>query len=368
MKLLLPYAYDANRNLVHIDNAQKGQKYTCPNCGAELLLKISRIPKGQKYHKRNHFAHKGDSDNHCSESFLHKLFKERCADLIRSKISTQEELPFGWECGLCSEHHKGNLVKKAVTVVTEYDLGVCKPDIALLDSNGKVIIVVEVVVTHKPDDSAIQYYKDNKIACLLINVEDFSDCDNIQKKLLHPDSVYIILCPNPICKKCGRRMNTATMETMNIPCWICGEEIKVAHITTTASFEDLYSRSLNPYEFNHEELQRALQLGVNMSKKHSRRHKQEYYVNACKYCNMIVKDIDRFLWLYLEDNPEPPAVDNEVNVGHKCWYCIQEEKEKNKRCPKCHGYLISRHNKKGQRFWGCENFPRCTYTKSIYED
>ena len=78
-KLLLPYAYDSNGNLVHIDNAQKGHKYTCPNCGAELLLKISKIPEGQKYHRRNHFAHKGNSDNHCSESFLHKLFKERCA-------------------------------------------------------------------------------------------------------------------------------------------------------------------------------------------------------------------------------------------------------------------------------------------------
>ena len=83
MKLLLPYAHDINGNLVHIDDAQKGQKYTCPNCGVELLLKISKIPEGQKYHRRNHFAHKGGTDNHGSESFLHKLFKERCADLIR---------------------------------------------------------------------------------------------------------------------------------------------------------------------------------------------------------------------------------------------------------------------------------------------
>lgn len=330
MKLLLPYAYDANRNLVHIDNAQKGQKYTCPNCGAELLLKISRIPKGQKYHKRNHFAHKGDSDNHCSESFLHKLFKERCADLIRSKISTQEELPFGWECGLCSEHHKGNLVKKAVTVVTEYDLGVCKPDIALLDSNGKVIIVMEVVVTHKPDDSAIQYYKDNKIACLLINVEDFSDCDKdkLQEKILHP-SECITQCPNPICQRCKRRMNTATMIIMKTLCWHCRKEIKVTYLTTNVFSESIKPSStyLDPHEFTREELDKAVELGAIIFRKYNKRHKYDYYVNYCEHCYTKVGHI--YDYLVRDSNATQRTIESEVNVGHKCWYCIQEEKEKN---------------------------------------
>ena len=48
MKLLLPYAYDIDGNLVHIDDAIKGVRYTCPSCGAELSLKISQIPPGQR--------------------------------------------------------------------------------------------------------------------------------------------------------------------------------------------------------------------------------------------------------------------------------------------------------------------------------
>ncbi len=47
MNLLLPYANNANGKLVSIDNAQKGDKYTCPNCGAELLLKNSKIPEAK---------------------------------------------------------------------------------------------------------------------------------------------------------------------------------------------------------------------------------------------------------------------------------------------------------------------------------
>ena len=370
MKLLLPYAHDINGNLVHIDDAQKGQKYTCPNCGAELLLKISKIPEGQKYHRRNHFAHKGNSDNHCSESFLHKLFKEMCAEYIRKKISAREDLFFEWVCEKCNEYHKGNLLKKAVEVVTEYDLGVCKPDIALLDNKGKVIIVIEVIVTHKPEDVAIQHYRDNDIACFQINVEDFSDCDIIQEKLSHPNSVHITLCPNPICKRCGHRMNTAIMKMMKTHCWHCGKEIMVAYITAAYDvFESLDSSStyLDPHEFTPEEIKQAIKLGAHISKKHSKKHEQDYYVNYCKHCHSKVGNIYKFLARYHDGTPTPP-IESEVNVGCKCWYCIEEEKEKNKRCPQCHGYLEIRQNKKGERFFGCENYPKCTYTKRIYED
>ena len=81
-KLLLPYAINSSGNFVHIDNARKGDIYICPSCGANLSLRISKIPKGQKYHRPNHFAHKGSVDNYCSESFLHKLFKQRVAEYI----------------------------------------------------------------------------------------------------------------------------------------------------------------------------------------------------------------------------------------------------------------------------------------------
>ena len=113
MKLLLTYAYDIDGNLVNIENAIKGEKYTCPTCGAELLLRISKKSPEDKYYKRNHFSHKRNSDNNCSESFLHKLFKDKCAEFIRNKISKKEDLFFEWKCETCYERHKGNLLKKA---------------------------------------------------------------------------------------------------------------------------------------------------------------------------------------------------------------------------------------------------------------
>lgn len=195
MNLLLPYAYDAKRTLVHIDNAHKGQIYTCPNCGNELLLKIGKIPEGQKYHRRNHFAHKGNTDNHCSESFLHKLFKEKCVELIEKKLATKEKLFFSWKCSYCTHTHRDNLLYNVSSVKLEYLLGTCRPDIALLDENHNVILVIEIIVNHPPEVETLQYYNKNNIGCLQINVRDFDDCQKIETKLSNPDKVNLCLTP-----------------------------------------------------------------------------------------------------------------------------------------------------------------------------
>ena len=175
-KLLLPYALDKNNSIIHINDAVKGEKYKCPSCGSELLLRLSKIPEGQKYHRTNHFAHKGGIDNHCSESFLHRLFKQKATEFIKSKINAREPFFFEWDCEQCYEHHKGNLLKKAVEVVEEYDLGVCRPDIALLDTNGDVVIVIEVIVTHEPEPEVLDFYNSKRIACLQIRIDSFDDC------------------------------------------------------------------------------------------------------------------------------------------------------------------------------------------------
>ncbi len=200
MKLLLPYAHDIDQKLVHIDDAHKGLKYTCPHCAAELLLRISRIPEGQKHHRRNHFAHKGNTDHHCSESFLHKFFKEKCTELIKERLDNKQSLNFVWQCIKCQSKQTENLLNNIVDVIIEYDLGICKPDIALLDINGQVITVIEVIVSHKPSSTALQYYKDHKIKCIQIKIDSFEECENIEHILTLSKKINI--SPNQICDKC----------------------------------------------------------------------------------------------------------------------------------------------------------------------
>ena len=309
--LLLPYACDNEGNEIHIDNAIKGQKYFCPICGEEVILRISNIPKGQKYHRKNHFSHKTGSVNNCSESYLHKRTKHKLAALIREKINSEsKELTFGWHCDECGEYHKGNLIKKAVDVIEEYDLGTCRPDIALLDKDGQVVIVVEVIVTHEPEVEVLSYYKDNNIVCLQLVVHDFEDCDDLEERLLRVNKVN--KCPNPICPKCGRRMNHIDMEVMTVPCWRCGNNMKIAMIRSNTNYP------LFPSQFSTEEIDIAQQHGVCVQKKHSQTMKQAYYANTCHKCNAFIGDIFMHEYVY-----EKSDITIELK-GFKCFSCLHD--------------------------------------------
>ncbi len=376
MKLLLPYAINSLGNLVHINAAHKDDNYTCPTCGAQLSLRISKIPKGQKYHRVNHFAHKGCADNFCSESFLHKLFKQKAAEYIRMELGRPNRaIWFEWECDKCNELHKGNLLKKATKVVEELDLQTCRPDIALLDDNNNVVIVIEIVVTHEPSPETLQFYQDNKIACLQIKVSDFSECDKIREKVVHPDIVNI--CPNPICKKCGEIMNSAKLIVVSAPCWRCSNDMKIAMIVSNNS-----NHTLSPADFTDEEIKMAQRLGVNIQNRYSQTVKGNYWANVCDKCNAFVGDFYMHEYFYLPH-------DEEIDLNYKCFNCmeveqsrkVQEEKENmrkrheklttlmmanegNKLCPKCNGILKVRSGKRGP-FYGCENYPNCKYTETI---
>lgn len=374
MKLLLPYAYNSKGELVHIDNAVKGQKYTCPSCGSELLLKISKIPEGEKYHRRNHYAHKGNSENHCSESFLHKYFKEKCAEFIQSKINADENIDFEYTCDICYENHSGNLLRKAKTVAVEYDLGFCIPDIALLDDNGKVIIVIEVVVTHKPEPKVMEYYDKNNIVCIQIKIKDFYECEIIEWKLSHPYSVN--RCPTPICKKCGERMESEKLIIVNTKCYNCHQEMKVA-------MKMSHSTTLSPEHFSEEDINIAKQCGAKIGKVYSKTRKESYNANICKHCNKFVGDHFMHDYYY-----SPREV--EIDRGYICANCINiaheekvndefEESQKRrdeimqitinagqKLCPKCGARLYVRQSHRGF-FWGCSAYPNCRHIENIDE-
>ena len=61
----------------------------------------------------------------------------------------------------------------------------------------------------------------------------------------------------------------------------------------------------------------------------------------------------------------------ELINGHKLVKYIEmskgeKEKIENEICPECNGILVKRNGKHGF-FLGCKNFPKCKYTKSLYE-
>ncbi len=210
-KLLLPFAYDSSGSLVHIDNAQQGQ-YTCPMCKQAVRLRIGRLPKTHPHYRRSHFAHIGIPNNKCSETFLHKHFKEKCAELIGKNIFEKQKLLFEWECVNCGRKQRGNLLENVADVKIEYDLGVRQPDIALLDSNGEVITVIEIIVRNKTNEEKLKYYRENNIKCINITISDYDECDDIEAILINSEKTKVE--PKQICEECKQKtINTKATQS-----------------------------------------------------------------------------------------------------------------------------------------------------------
>lgn len=196
-ELLINYAFDSDKNIVFAKDAVKGVLYTCPECGEELVFKSSgKMGPGSR---RPHFAHKCGGGSNCApESILHSAFKTKTVDIFNEKLKSGcKDFIVNWKCRNCNKSYSGNLLFLAMDVKIEFDLGVCRPDVALLDSNGKIVIAVEIVNTHAPEEAVLKYYRDNGIVLVQYNVTE-SDLLDVEEKLKYPDDVS--LCLDSKCK------------------------------------------------------------------------------------------------------------------------------------------------------------------------
>ncbi len=197
--ILYTVGLDKNGALIKAQDAEKGGEYFCPFCSSGFILRKSgKIGKGSK---RPHFAHRAVVSNCSPESALHYLFKTMLVEYIQNCILSGKPIHFSWTCDFCGEEHKGNLLKKVKTVKVEYALPSCKPDIALLCDDNLVICVIEVVVTHNPEENSIKYYQDNNIVLIQLNLNSDNDIFKLQNIICNPNKVFF--CVNPKCKTCG---------------------------------------------------------------------------------------------------------------------------------------------------------------------
>lgn len=199
-ELLYTSALDSDDNLVMIDDAEKGNSYYCPECKGELILRKSG--KTGKGSKRPHFAHHNITGNCTPEGVLHYTFKRKTRELLERYLIENQGFEINWNCTNCTENNKINLLQKVTSIREEYNLKICQPDIALLDTEENVIAVIEIVVTHKPEEKVLQYYKENKIILVQVDLSSDEDLKNVEKKVSIPSIVDY--CLNPGCSTSDR--------------------------------------------------------------------------------------------------------------------------------------------------------------------
>ncbi|MBD2178490.1 hypothetical protein H6F42_16355 [Pseudanabaena sp. FACHB-1998] len=292
------------KDLIKAKNADKDSSYYCPDCKQPFILR-----KGLK--KRPHFAHKSVSPNCTPESALHYSFKTLLHNKIQYHLDQNLPLNIHWKCNICNDVHKGNLLKKATMVRLEHDLGVCRPDIALLDKNGKAIAVIEVVVTHKPSQSAIEYYRNNKVIPILYILKADQDVDRLNYESLRPDSID--LCTNPKCSKCGHYMQKKQLIIVDSSCWKCHSQMKVALVIADIQIDlDILSS---------EDIQTANEHGCFFNKQYSQFINNTYLANTCRNCNNFIGEN------FLPDYLLFPTLKREViDIGFFCLYCVNKIK------------------------------------------
>ncbi len=306
----ITYSEDLNGNLVHIDSAIKGSRYICPTCRKIMSVRISRLQIGEKYFRRPHYAHQKNSN--CSpETVLHNLFKTKVAEYIQTKIDNKNNINFSWDCEYCKDTHSGNLIKKINSVKLEYYLGECTPDIALFDKDNNIIAVIEVVVTHKPEEKTLLYYKEHNIILIQIDLASFDDIDNLEVRLLKPN--IVTLCVNPKCTKCGCPKLKLELNIISANCYRCHKEMKVASIYNSRyEIGHVYPESFLPSE-----LELARQSGVIIKQSYSKTKHKSYNANVCPHCNAFIGS-----YFLFEDYIVPSVYGDydhvTLNAGYTC--------------------------------------------------
>jgi hypothetical protein len=84
-------------------------------------------------------------------------------------------------------------------VKDEYNLVECRPDIALINQNNQVPIIIEIVDKHEPEKNVIDYCIKNKIILIKIKLDSTEDLENINNKIQNPTNIILfnqLHCPN----------------------------------------------------------------------------------------------------------------------------------------------------------------------------
>lgn len=178
--LKILFALNSNQKVCRPDTAPKGEKYFCPGCGEEVILRRGEV-------KIAHFAHKSGT-NCTKESILHKTAKNLIIDTI---TNDRENVRIKRHCAICGAEHYQSLPPDIVSAVPERRLeSGFIADVGLLDSS-KVRAAIEVHVTHFVDER-----KENEIGIPFIEVEGEDITEDAKNLKPIKDNLKEYICRN----------------------------------------------------------------------------------------------------------------------------------------------------------------------------
>lgn len=276
-EILYTTAIGENGELLHIDNATKGSRYHCPLCRGEFVLRKSgRTGKGSR---RPHFAHNLLSPHCTPESVLHYSYRKLLIDALKGHQSETRPLLITWSCTTCHNSYSGNLLERVTSIKEEYNLEECRPDIALIDDTGGVVAVIEIVVTHNPEEQALHYYKSNHIVLIQIDVSSEEELRRIEAGVANPSVVDLCLNSRCLEYRNNRTRRDLIIETKR--CNACFGQMNVCTVRTSHVFGTIDST-----DFSDDEIRSAESNGVKFEIRF-RNGNEQYHQIVCWNCKKL---------------------------------------------------------------------------------
>lgn len=265
----IPYG-ERDGELLHISAVERGRKCECrcAVCHAPLVAR-----KGKKL--RHHFAH--DPGANCSEeTVLHHLGKLIVHRRIVRAIEAGTPLQVTWPCEDCGDRHEGNLVKLAHGASMELSLGVCRPDATILRRDGTPVAMVEIVVSHRPDQNVLAYAAEKGVKLVEFHLRSADDLEVLDKAAELP-ATKVDLCMRPKCPTCGRPLRRKTLHVVDAPCWKCHAPMKIAMLNVEGVAQ-------GPELFSDQDCAVARECGAILRINYSNTMRERYLSNTCGHC------------------------------------------------------------------------------------
>ena len=303
--LRVPYGV-RDGELVHASRVERGLACgcVCVECGTRLVAR-----RGRKI--RPHFAHHASVGVCDGESLLHRLGKRILAQRMERAIATQRSVNVRWGCERCYRDHETNLVRDATGVVVEHTISTAdgsriRPDVTVYGPSGEPQTLVEVVVTHEPDQAVYDYARANGVAVAEFRVDTVADLEGLEHAQPLRAKKATLGCLTPSCSECDKPMlNNPTRYSLHVvaaPCWKCSSDMKLALWESDAGelHDYLGGSVLGPSGRSwgitvgdgdgpdEEELAVARAHGATIRHHHSRTMGGSYQANTCPECDAFV--------------------------------------------------------------------------------
>lgn len=225
-KIKYHYALNENGDIIDISDVtkedRKSQRFFCINCGEEMIAKLGEI-------KSRHFAHKAETLDCNSETYLHKLAKLRLKEKFYSaasfeiaywqevKCSDKSSCPFFKEEECKEKRLKSFDLKKYYDTCQEEqreDSFIADLKISSSQNPKRPPVTIEIYVSHKCSLPK----KESGIRIIEVRIKDESD---IQDLILHPiaedeDCRYSFEPRNPKCRFYGFNKEAKHLDSLDV--------------------------------------------------------------------------------------------------------------------------------------------------------